>query len=274
MIRFSPLAVALGAGLTLGFAGASHGQVSDFSIDFEAPGFNAADTGAIGAAGFDFFFSSSGGGAPGFPDFNGFQAGAPSLTSGSSASILTTAFAPDAIAGSQSLVFFADVNSGLWQDDPNVNADPRVLSLNVFQQQNITAADIGKVVTYDFLFSGAPAAVNTDSSTVVEAFMVTLDPNANFAATNEVAFDLSVAAQGQVLSGSLTLDLSAPALDGQILQFGFRNSFADGQNPAVVLDNLSLTVGAIPEPASLMLFGIGGLMIAGRRRRSVTASEH
>lgn len=240
----------------------SQGQVTETLVDFEPPGFDANSQAAVGDAGFDFFFSSSGG-TSGFPDFNGFIPSAPGLDI-NNPSIVTVAFDNAAIAGSQSLVFFADVNSGLFQDDPNVNADPRVLNLNVFQQQTIAAEDIGKQISFSFLFSGAAGALNTADSTRVEAFLLTLDPNNNFAATNNLGFDLSGAAVGETLSGSLNLDLSAPELEGQILQFGLRNSFADGQNPAVIVDNLALSV--VPEPGSLALLGIGGLALIRRRR--------
>lgn len=245
----------------LAFVGSSHAQLASTLIDFEAPGFDASSGSAVGDAGFDFFFSSTGGTAE-FGDFNGFIPSAPGLNI-DSPTIVTVAFDEGALDGSQSLVFFADVNSGLFQDDPAVNADPRLLSLNVFQQQNISAADIGTQVTYDFLFSGASGALNTATTTIVEAFLLTLDPNNGFATTNEVAFDLSGAVEGVAESGQLALDLSAPELEGQILQFGVRNTFADGQNPAVIIDNLSLTV---PEPASLALLGAGGLALLGRRR--------
>jgi len=243
------------------------GQITNTLIDFEAPGFDQNSTSAVGDAGFDFFFSSIGG-TPAFGDFSGFIPSAPNLDI-NAPSIVTVAAGADAISGGQSLVFFTDVNSGLFQDDPAVNADPRVLQLNVFQQQSITAADIGNAVTYDFLFSGGAGVVNTDPSTTVEAFLLTLDPNNGFATTNEVAFDLSVAALGAPQTGSLTLDLTDPNLAGQTLQFGFRNAAADGQNPGVVLDDLSLTVStAVPEPNSLALLSLIGLCLTKRRRHS------
>ncbi len=259
----TPLFTIATAGLlSAALAGSSYGQLASTVIDFEAPGFDPNSGSAVGDAGFDFFFSSSGGNAA-FGDFTGFIPSAPGLNI-AGPSIVTVAFGDDALDGDQSLVFFADVNSGLFQDDPAVNADPRVLNLNVFQQQTISAADVGTTVVFDFLFSGAPGALNTAASTSVEAFLLTLDPNNGFATTNEVSFDLSGAVEGVTESGQLTLDLSAPALAGQTLQFGVRNSFADGQNPAVIVDNLSLT---IPEPASLALLSAGGLALLGRRRR-------
>jgi len=261
-MRFSPPSVLAAGFLCAGLTAPALGQVTETLIDFEAPGFDATSGSAIGDAGFDFFFSSSGG-TEAFPDFAGFIPAAPGLNIEAPA-IVTVAFndadGNAALAGDQSLVFFTDVNSGLFT---NADDDPRILNLNVFQQQNITAADIGSVVTYDFLFSGAPGSTITAPTTTVEAFLLTLDPNNGFATTNELAFDLSGAVEGVTQSGSLTLDLSDAALNGQTLQFGIRNSAADFENPAVIVDNLSLTV---PEPASLALLGVGALALVSRRR--------
>ena len=64
-MRFSTssiLARSLACGL---LAAPALGQVTNTLIDFEAPGFDANSGSAVGDAGFDFVFSSSGG-VPGF----------------------------------------------------------------------------------------------------------------------------------------------------------------------------------------------------------------
>lgn len=264
----------LAAGVLAALSVPASAQITETFIDFEAPGFDATSGSAVGDAGFDFFFASSGGLVPTeedpnppFQDFTGFIPANPNLNV-EAPSIVTVAFDDAALSGNQSLVFFTDVNSGLFLDntpgdaDPNVE-DPRTLLLSVFQQQTISAADIGTTVIYSFDFAGGSGAVNTAEGTFVEAFLLTIDPNSGFVVTNDIGFDLSGAAEAELTSGQLTLDLSDAALEGQTLQFGFRNGAADGQNPAVILDNLSLTV---PEPSTAAVLAAGGFLLARRRR--------
>lgn len=256
----------LAAGVLAALSVPASAQVTETFIDFEAPTFNSDSPTALDEIGFDFFFSSSGGTAE-FGDFAEFTETSPALNVGNP-SIVTVAFDEAAIDGNQSLVFFTDVNSGLFLDntpgDPDPNAeDPRTLFLSVFQQQTIAASDIGTTVTYSFDFAGGVGAVNTEEGIIVEAFLLTLDPASGFAVTTNQGFDLSGAAEADINSGELTLELGDEAFIGQTLQFGFRNTAADGQNPAVILDNLSLTV---PEPSTAAVLAAGGFLLARRRR--------
>ena len=167
-------------------------------------------------------------------------------------------------AGNQGLTFFSDYNSPL-HSDPN---DPRDLVLSAFQERTIMAGDIGNRVEFTFL---ADANANPPTGdAITEAFLLTLDPNAGFAATNDLSFDTTNIIDGALVNGSLSLDLTDPALVGQILQFGFRNTASDFEGSAVDYDNVRLSVSsvAVPEPtsmATLAVVGIAGMV--GRRRR-------
>lgn len=252
------------------FAVPAYGQIGNISIDFESPGFDLSDLNAVDGQGFDFFFNSTGG-TPAFGDFNGFNALPPSLDV-NSPNVFSAATGADALAGGQSLVFFTDFNSSLVNTGLPANAgDPRVLNLSVFTQNTITSADVGLVATYDFLFAAANGSNITDPSTAVEAFILTNDPNNGFATTNNIGFDLSNATLGNTEAGQVSLLIDS-SLVGQTLQFGFRNAAADGQNPAVILDNLSLTfaepAAGVPEPSSLATLSMVGMLAFMRRRRS------
>ena len=77
--------------------------------------------------------------------------------------------------------------------------------------------------------------------------MLTLDQANNFDLTNELVFDTTTTADGALAINSLTLDLSDPLLEGQLLQFGFRNTAGGFNGSAVDYDNVSLTVNSVPE---------------------------
>lgn len=167
-------------------------------------------------------------------------------------------------AGNQGLVFFSDYGSGLHGDP----ADPRDLVLSLFQERTIAADDIGNSVTFSWLADGNAAPPTGDA--ITEAFLLTLDPTAGFAATNNLAFNTTLTADGALAANSLTLALNDPALVGQILQFGFRNTASDFEGSAVDYDNVSFNVTAIPEPSSvcvLAVLAVGGAVQIRRRKR-------
>ena len=235
-------------------APAGFGQLTNYSQDFE--GLNAADPNALINDGWLLFAS----GINGSGSFTNFGAGpfGPAL-GGQVVAISTFDAGGDPPAGTQGLVFFSDYDSGLHQD-PN---DPRDLVLSLFQERVITAADIGTTVTFSWLADGNAAPPTGDA--IAEAFLITLDPNANFSATNNLSFDTTATLDGALAANSLTLDLTDPALVGQILQFGFRNTASDFEGSAVDYDNVNFVV---PEPASLALVGLGGLMMVSRRSQA------
>ncbi len=101
----------------------------------------------------------------------------------------------------------------------------------------ISAADIGKTFTVSF------DAKNGDIQppTTARAYIQTLDPNAGFSQTNFVPIDMtSIGTNWNRYE--ISLPLTDPALEGQILQFGFStttSNFAQSQN---VYDNVLATL--------------------------------
>lgn len=243
-------------------ANRSTAALTSFSQDFES--LDRTSESALADDGWLLFAS----GINGTPAFGNFGAGpfvAPNNIVAPSISVISDTVSGGAPpAGNQGLVFFSDYNSGL-HTDPN---DPRDLVLSLFQQQTISAADIGSTVTFSWLADGNAAPPTGDATT--EAFLLTLDPNAGFSATNDLAFETTLTADGALATNSLTLAITDEALVGQILQFGFRNTSSDFEGSAVDYDNVSFTVvTAIPEPSSLSVLALfaTGLVVGRRRRR-------
>ena len=230
-------------------------QLSNYSQDFESLDRN--DPNALANDGWTLFVASVDG-TTAFPDFTAGPFGAPNNISAPQVTVITETTGGDPPAGNQGLVVFSDYNSTLHSDA----ADPRGLVLSVFQEQTISAADIGKTVNFSFLAEGN--ANPPSGSTVAEAFLITLDPLANFAATNNLSFDTFSVPDGAPTPGLLTLDLTDPLLEGQILQFGFRNTARDFEGSAVDYDNVNFSV--VPEPSSLALIGIGAAALFRRKR--------
>jgi hypothetical protein len=233
-------------------------QLSNYSQDFES--LDRTDPGALSSDGW-LFFAADVDGVPGDPLYGPFTfgpIGAPNNTASPNTSLISNIdFGGNPPAGLQGLLFFSDYNSGI-HSDPN---DPRGLLLSVFQQQVIGADDIGKTAVFDFLAQGNPNPPSGSAS--AEAFLLTLD--SNFNATNLLFFDTTSVVSGSPTAGQLSLDLTDPLLEGQILQFGFRNTARDGEGSAVDYDNINFQV--VPEPSSLALVGIGAAAVLIRRRR-------
>lgn len=233
------------------------GEITNYSQDFESLDRTSAT--ALSDDGWQLFAA----GINGSGTFFNFGAGpfpAPNNIASPNISVISDfASGGDPPAGNQGLVFFSDYGSPL-HTDPN---DPRDLVLSLFQQRIIAAEDIGKTVTFSWLAEGN--AFPPTGNAITEAFLLTLDPNNNFNATNNLSVVTTNVPDGVPTPGSLFLPLTDPALVGQILQFGFRNTASDGEGSAVDYDNINFTV---PEPASALLLAVGGLLATARRRRS------
>lgn len=238
---------------------AAQAELVNYEQDFEL--LDRTDGNALSTDGWQLFAA----GINGTDEFGNFGAGpfnAPNNIDSPSISVISdvpSGGSPP--AGNQGLVFFSDYGSGL-HSDPN---DPRDLVLSLFQERVIAAADIGSSVTFSWLADGNANPPTGDA--ITEAFLLTLDPNAGFSASNNLAFDTTSTADGALAANSLTLALTDPALEGQILQFGFRNTSSDFEGSAVDYDNVSFTVTAVPEPGSFCAMSLLAAGAAFSRRR-------
>jgi hypothetical protein len=114
---------------------------------------------------------------------------------------------------------------------------------NTFGERTITADDVGKTVTFSF---GAkrgnindPADALCPCSSTANAFIRTVDPNANFALTNDIAVD-TTALPDTWGRYSITLMIDA-GLVGQLLQVGFSATASNFEPSGVVYDNVLVT---------------------------------
>jgi len=220
-------------------------QLSNFLQDFE--GLDRTDPNVLVADGFVFFASSTGG-TPAFPDFTFFsETGVQNNIESPNITVVSDVpSGGDPPAGNQGLVFFTDTASGLFLDSTTV--------------------------TFDFL--AEQNAFPPTGDALVEGFLLTLDPNNGFALTNEDAVDIT-ATPDSPTGFQLSLELTDPALVGQTLQFGFRNSASDLEGSGIDLDNLAFVVTppggvapTIPEPSSMVLLALGGVALVTKRRRN------
>ena len=203
-------------------------QLTNFSEDFE--GLDRTSPTALSDAGWQ-------GAASGLTPSGGFQffAGfvAPNNIDAPQLSVVSdTASGGAPPVGNQGLVVFSDYNSDIHSGNPAFS----LLIINIFQERTIAADDIGNTIEFSWIADGNPAPPTGD--TITEAFLLTLDPNDNFNATNDLAFDTTTTADGALAMNSLTLDLTDPQLEGQILQFGFRNTAGGFNGSAVDYDNV------------------------------------
>jgi beta-glucanase (GH16 family) len=116
----------------------------------------------------------------------------------------------------------------------------------------ITAADIGLCWTFtgEYKAPFANGIADPASNATANAFIVTLDPMAGFAATNIDRFDTTEASNTDYATFSVQLDAADPALIGQILQIGFNTTATNFEDSGVYYDNLELSTrpGACPDP--------------------------
>ena len=114
---------------------------------------------------------------------------------------------------------------------------------NVFREQTIGPADIG--TTWSFKFDGKLSPVNgcgTGAASDCVAFIRTLDPNNNFNQTNFVTFDAQANLTATWSTHNISIDLSDPLLNGQVLQFGFQSTTQLFANTGAFYDNISFGV--------------------------------
>lgn len=111
-----------------------------------------------------------------------------------------------------------------------------LIESNVFQEQVVSAADVGK--TYTFQFDAKRGNIVAPSTAV--AFIKTLDPTAGFSLTNNITQDTSdLLTTWDTFSVSITIDGS---LVGQLLQFGFLTTASNFEASGNFYDNISFTL--------------------------------
>ena len=88
---------------------------------------------------------------------------------------------------------------------------------------------------------GGGGMAESACSSTAQAFIKTLDPNAGFATTNNIVLD-TTNIPDEWDNYTVTLDLTNPALEGQILQFGFQTIAKDFEPAGNFYDNNVATV--------------------------------
>jgi len=160
------------------------------------------------------------------------------------------------------------------------------INTSVFQEYTIDAGNIGSDVwtlTFDAkspfaggIFDAAEGnGGDFNNPQSASAFIKTLDPNAGYATTNDIRVDMTNVSNTEWGQYSIQLDLSNPALQGQLLQFGFNTVSSLYDNSGVYYDNICFdTTGGcpgspnpVPVPAAVWLFGSGLLGLFGMARR-------
>ncbi|MEL6226088.1 MAG: VPLPA-CTERM sorting domain-containing protein [Pseudomonadota bacterium] len=226
-------------------APSSMAALMSFSTDFES--LDAGSPSALTDAGWTVFanvFDSGGGFLYGYGPF-----GAPNGSGGFS-NVATGEGGPD--QGAQQLVAFSDYNN----PDHNIG---NLIEANVFQEQTIGSGDVGS--EWIFSFDAKMGDLGGDSSAI--AFIKTLDPNNGFALTNFVTLDMTnIASTWSTFAMSLFID---PALDGQILQFGFASTAANFDPSGVFYDNVNFRPVPLPGAVWLMISGLAAF--TGMRRK-------
>jgi len=158
--------------------------------------------------------------------------------------------------GAQQLSVFSDYNNA-------DHADGKWIEALVYQQQTISAADVGSI--WNFTFEVKQGDQMADSSS--NAFLKTL--NDVFATTSEST--LSTTAFGTDW-GTRTLSLEIDnSLVGQLLQFGFSTTATNYTPSGVLHDNINFSsTSTVPVPGAvwMMMSGLIGLVSVARRRKN------
>jgi len=197
----------------------------EYDQDFEA--LDPAGPTALEDDGWLYFgnvFDSGGGFKFGFGPF------AAPTTSGQISGIATGEGGPD--QGDNQLVVFSNYDC-CQPGEGHFGTD--LVETIVFQEVASIPADfIGQVFTFEFDAKRG----NIGGSTTAQAFIRTLDPGAGFATTNNVVLDTTnlPTAWGTY---TIQIDLSDPALQGQILQFGFSTIASNFEPAGNFYDNTS-----------------------------------
>ena len=199
------------------------GPQEEYAQDFES--LDPAATDALSADGWLYFgnvYNSEGGFKFGFGPF------AAPTTSGQISRIATGEGGAE--QGAQQLVVFSNYDC-CQPGEGHFGTD--LVETIVFQEINPIPPDfIGRTLTFTFDAKRG----NIEGATTAQAFIKTLDPNAGFATTNNVVLD-TTSLPADWATYTVVLNLSDPALQGQILQFGFQTVARNFEGAGNFYDN-------------------------------------
>ena len=257
----------------------SHAAVAPFSQDFE--GLTVAEAGIENSDLADndwevtgnVFDGSSSVDFPGnYLYFYGQWSPAPN-NGGGGFSAVATGDDTNNLSGANYLNIYSDYdNRGAQESGQIVNAI-------VAKQYTVSSTDIGQTLTFSFDAkrpdidedgfggdSSAAAGNNCANTCIAQAFVKTLDPNANYSTTNSVIEVTTEISQSEWSSFTMTLELTDALLEGQILQVGFETFATGDDNTGVYYDNIVLSLDGpeveatnVPIPA-IALLGFGALL--------------
>jgi len=234
--RIKVVLVAAAAALLV--APASWAALSSYSQNFEV--LVQGDANALGNAGFlvsGVVFDGNSGAAPPYGNFKFFYGNFPAPNGSVAFSGIATGQS-GVPQGLQVLNVFSDYQC-CTANGPEGHFDGTApndfVQSNVFRQQTIGPGDIGTTWSFKFdakanTVSGCATAAGSDCV----AFIRTLDgPNQ----TNFVTFDAQTLTANWS-THNISIDLSDPLLNGQVLQFGFQSTSQLFGNTGVYYDNI------------------------------------
>lgn len=124
-----------------------------------------------------------------------------------------------------------------------------IVESNVFREWTIEGSDgVFPAVGTEITFSFDAKRGNIEGTTTAVGFIKTIDPNNGFAQTNFITVDTSnlPTTWGRY---EVTLDMSDPLLEGQLLQVGFQTNTSNFAGSGVFYDNIEVAAGpATPSP--------------------------
>jgi hypothetical protein len=115
------------------------------------------------------------------------------------------------------------------------------VEINVFEERTIAIDDVGKTLVFTFDAKGG----NIEPPTTALAFIHTLDPMLGFSTSASDTVDTTNISKTTWGSFTLSIDITA-ALNGHILQFGFRNTASGFAGSSVYYDNTVVTKSPTP----------------------------
>jgi len=256
--------------------------VSAYAQDFEAV--DAGNPDALGPSGENFIiyadvWGSAGGDATVGSDIFLYNYGPFSAPNGGPGFSSIAGGEGGVNQGTQYLNIYSDYNNPDQTAGGACGPTGCTINTSVFQEYTIDAGDVGSVWTLTFdakspfengifdTINGNGGDINNPQS--ASAFIKTLDPQAGYWATNDIRVDMTNISNTDWATFSISLDLSDPALEGQLLQFGFNTVNTEYDYSGVFYDNIIFS--PVPVPAAVWLFGSGLLGLIGIARRKKAA---